>query len=437
MNQIKKTLLLLLIPAIILSAVCLHISAKNDDNTPISPALSVIASNLQMRKSGLVETSLYFSSDDFEEFMQVDNLKSLTITSLPSEFEGKLYLGNVPVIANQTIYKSDVDNLNFKPASSEVKEAAFRFYGNGTSCEASIKCSLYLLPEINTAPTISEDVSSEEKLTTLKNIMVYSKLHAEDAENDKIYFELTTEPTHGIVSFTDVNNGSFTYTPAIDYVGKDKFEYVVYDEYGNRSEKAWVEISVQKVSDDIFFSDMLRHEEHKSAVKAASYDIMTGKFIDGKYCFMPDSTPTKAEFICMALKATKIDVTSDAINTGFTDDSDIPSSLKKYVNYAVQTGIVSGTKTDNGVFFYPNSPITRAEAAVIINNIIKAKSDSSVNFSDSEEIPSWAQEDISALASLNIMNALSDGSYSPNSNITNSQAAKIFCNIFEMETADK
>ena len=203
--------------------------------------------------------------------------------------------------------------------------------------------------------------------------MVYSKLNAEDNENDEIFFEITTEPSHGIVNFTNKNTGNFTYTPAIDYIGKDKFEYVVYDEYGNRSDKTWVEISVEKNSNNIFFSDMLRHEEHKSAVKAAAYDIMSGKIIDGNYCFMPDSTPTKAEFISMALKAAKIDITTTTTNTGFADDSDIPSALKEYVSYAVNAGFVSGTKTDKGVFFYPNAPITRAEAAVMINNIINAK----------------------------------------------------------------
>ncbi|MBE6718121.1 MAG: S-layer homology domain-containing protein [Ruminococcaceae bacterium] len=436
MKQLKKLIFLLLLPTLFLSTLCMQISAEDYEKTPLSPALSIIACNLQMRKSGLTETSLYFSPDDFEDFMQVDNLKSLTITSLPSEFEGKLYLGNVPVISNQKIFKSDVNKLHFKPASNEVKEATFRFFGNGTSCETSIKCSLYLLSEINTAPTVSEDVSSKEKLTTLKNIMVYSTLHAEDAENDEIFFEITTEPTHGIVNFTNINTGSFTYTPAIDYVGKDKFEYVVYDTYGNRSEKAWVEIAVEKNSKDIFFSDMLRHEDHNFAVKAASYDIMTGKVVDGKYCFMPNNTPTKAEFLCMALKAAGLDHKINNGITGFDDDSDIPSSLKGYVNYAVSEGFITGTKTDKGVFFYPNSPITRAEAAVMINNIINAKSEKiELNFSDSSDIPSWAHEDVSILAALNIMNALSDGSYSPNSNITNAQAAKIFCNLVEFKAS--
>jgi len=163
---------------------------------------------------------------------------------------------------------------------------------------------------------------------------------------------------------------------------------------------------------------------------------MTGKVVDGKYCFMPNNTPTKAEFLCMALKAAGLDHKINNGITGFDDDSDIPSSLKGYVNYAVSEGFITGTKTDKGVFFYPNSPITRAEAAVMINNIINAKSEKiELNFSDSSDIPSWAHEDVSILAALNIMNALSDGSYSPNSNITNAQAAKIFCNLVEFKAS--
>ncbi len=434
MNQMKKIFFLLISVAVFIIPLCWNASAKQDSQTPVSPALSIIASDLQMRKSGLTNNALYLTSTDFEEFLGLENIKSVTINTLPSEFEGKLYLGNVPVIANQTVYKTDMNKLRFVPESADVSSATFRFSGNGISCETPIKCSLYLLPEINTAPVISEDVINSEKLTTQKNIMVYSTLHAEDSENDQMIFEVTTEAKHGIVSFTDSNKGSFTYTPASDYTGKDKFEYVVFDIYGNRSEKAWVEIVVEKNNDNIFYTDMLRREEHNDAVKASAYDIMSGKIIEGKLCFAPDSTPTKAEFLVMALKAAGLEDTLISVDTVFVDDSDIPTALKGYVAYAVQKGYISGTKKDQGVFFYPNSPITRAEAAVMINNIINAQCDKkSVVFSDSNDIPSWAQEDVATLAELNIMEALSDGRYSPNSNVTNAQAAKIFCNVFEMK----
>ena len=431
MKQLKA-LCILLFALVFISVFCGNVSAKQKDAPPLSPALSVITSNMQMKKSGLCDNNIYFTSKDFEDYLNVDCIGAVTITSLPSEFEGALYIGDTPVIANQTVNRTDLKELYFKPTSDQTKKTTFYFSSDGTSCESSVKCTLYLLEEINSAPTISQDTFGGQRLSTQKNIMVYSTLQAEDAENDTLSFEIKTETEHGIVSITDDKNGSFSYTPALDYTGKDRFEYFVYDEYGNRSDSAWVEIVVEKNEKSVFFTDMLRHKDHNDAVKAANYNIMSGVFVDGKLCFSPESTPTKAEFLAMALKASGSNGKVYVSNTGFDDDSDIPSNLKKYVAYAVNEGIISGTKTEQGVFFYPNSPITRAEAAVIVSNIINAESyKEKTNFKDLSDIPSWAEEDIMSLAEMNIMEALSDGSYMPNEYITNIQAAAVFCNVYE------
>lgn len=433
MKHIKNLIFILVLPIVIISLTCTKISAKQEINSPLSPALSVISYNLQMKKSGLVDTSLHFTAKDFEDFMLVDNLKSITITSLPSEFEGNLYLEDVPVISNQTIYNKDINKLHFIPTSSDISSSNFHFFGNGMSCESSIKCSLYFLPELNTSPTIVQNVNKGESLTTLKNIMMYSTLHAEDSENDQLFFEICTQPEHGIVSLSDASSGKFTYTPALNYVGKDKFEYVVYDAYGNRSNKAWVKINVEKNDDNAFFTDMLRHEDHNTAIKATKYKIMSGKIIDGKMCFSPDSTITKAEFITMAMKACGINSKKDVINTGFTDDNDIPISLKSYIAYAADAGYIQGTKTDEGVFFYPNAPITRAEAAVMISALINIDhNQNDITLNDISDIPSWAEKDVLTVVGLDIIDTLPDGNYSPNTNVTNALGANIFCNLYEI-----
>ncbi len=434
MKKFKKAIIFFAL-MLFVSSPYLYISAKKTTTTPVSPALSVIAEELNMKKSGLVNSTLHFKYQDFRDFLEVSKLDSITVNTLPSVFEGTIYLGNIPVIANQTIKKADMNKLSFVPASNDVLHASFRFSGNGISCESSVKCSLFLFNKLNTAPVVTQDVISTEKLTTKKNIMVYSTLSASDAENDELFFEVATEAKHGIVRFVDSKNGVFTYTPAFNYTGKDSFEFSVSDIYGNTSEKTVVEIKVEKNNSDTFYSDMISREEHLDAVKVDAYGIMSGQLVDGKMCFLPEHTPTKAEFLQMVMKSSGIDGNMIAVDTAFTDDSDIPLALKGYVSYAAGKGYIEGTKTENGVFFYPNSPITRAEAAVLINNIIKAEGNSTtVSFVDSDTIPSWAQEDIDTLAELKIMEALSDGSYSPNTNITNAQAAKIFCKIYEMKT---
>lgn len=248
MKHIKKFLYTLIFITFVFSAGCLKTYAKSNSDPLLSPALSVISHNLQMKKSGLIDTPVCFTHNDFKEFLNMDSLTTVTIASLPSEFEGKLYLGSVEVVADQSIRSSDINSLRFVPASPEIKSTTFRFYGNETCCETPIRCSLYLFPEVNTAPVLTQTVSSRQKLSTPKNMLLHSSVSAEDNENDSLSFEVVNLPTHGTVSFDSENLGSFTYIPAFDYVGKDKFEYIAIDEYGNRSEKASVEITVEKTS---------------------------------------------------------------------------------------------------------------------------------------------------------------------------------------------
>jgi hypothetical protein len=433
MKRQRKALFFILLAALLLTSFCITLSAKENE-APLSPALAVISSDVQMKKCGLSSSKMYFSKTDFDSFFNVEKVDSITISSLPSEFEGVLSLKDVPVIANQTVFRSDIKNLSFTPVSDDIKTASFHFRSDTSPIESSVACNMYFLPEINTAPTIIRDTISGDKLTTQKNIMLYSTLSAEDSEDDSLCFEIKTEAEHGIVCITDKESGGFTYTPASDYYGKDSFEYVAYDQYGNCSESAWIEIEIEKNPKDTFFNDMLRHQCHNSAAKAVNYNIMSGKLIDGKHCFLPNSTVTKAEFVAMALKASGDGGKIFVSDTGFDDDSDIPTNLKSYVAYAANTGIINGAKTDRGVFFYPNSPITRAEAAVIVSNILNAyEYGEKTVFNDLADIPSWAEKEIMTLAEMKIMTDVSEGNFLPNDNITNIQVAEMLCKVYELK----
>lgn len=433
MKHLKKLCIFILLPILLLPCFFISASAKRP-NELLSPALSVIAGGLQLRKCGLSGNEMSFSSTDFENFFNTSNIQSITVTSLPADYEACLYLADVPVIANQTIHKSDIDLLKLVPRSTNTPSSSFHFSCGALSVENSIECTAYFLPELNTPPTIITQTMGGQEISTMKNIMVYSSLEATDSENDFLTFEITTPAEHGIVSVLNKQSGEFSYTPALDYCGTDKFEYVVYDEYGNRSQSAWIEIQITDTEKSVFFHDMIGHSQHNDAVKATNYNIMSGTLVDGKSCFSPDYTPTKAEFVSMALKAGgnfgKIYVS----NTAFADDSDIPANLKGYVAYAANTGIISGTNTEQGVFFYPNSPITKAEAAVIISNILgKDGYQEKTVFNDLADIPSWAEDDIMTLAEMNVIQANKDGSILPNEYITNVSAASMLVKVFEIK----
>ena len=56
-----------------------------------------------------------------------------------------------------------------------------------------------------------------------------------------------------------------------------------------------------------------------------------------------------------------------AVSAGFADDSQIPAACYGYVALAQGLGMVEG---DGGGRFQPNAPATRAQAAVMLYNLM-------------------------------------------------------------------
>ena len=100
-----------------------------------------------------------------------------------------------------------------------------------------------------------------------------------------------------------------------------------------------------------------------------------------------------------------IEIENTTAKTVFTDDAEIPENLKGYVNTAVKLGIISGKLDKNGnPVFAPNEKITRAEAAVLLNNMSELeKPVLTPVFADSNTLPHWAEEAIYCLSYNGVM----------------------------------
>jgi hypothetical protein len=120
-----------------------------------------------------------------------------------------------------------------------------------------------------------------------------------------------------------------------------------------------------------------------------------------------------------------------ASSTPFADDINIPAHLKGYVSAAVNMGFINGVETENGVCFYPNSSITRAEAAVILSRMIDLPQPTvKPVFSDSDSIPSYATDAIHALNYAGILECIGNG-ISPTENLNRGQSAQILCALMD------
>ncbi len=414
-----------LIPLILaLSILALPTSAA------VSPGLDVIAaSDLRMTKNCLRSGSINFTADDFDAALGVKKLASVTVTSLPLVTEGRLMLGNLEVMKNQTISRKNLDNLRFVPNAStnaDVSECSFTFVGG----DYEVECTMFVLDELNFAPTVALSDKAVFECTTQRGISTWGRLSAYDPEGDSLSFEIVSYPKKGVIDLTR-DTGDYVYTPTAGYVGSDSFTYVAVDCYGNRSDEARVSLRVEKPACDVRYDDMDGHWAENAAIKMTAAGIMNGKSDNGVLCFDPNGGVSRLEFLVMAMQAADI-APYKAVDTGFYDDADIPSAFKGYVAAATARGIVSGIELDGLRCFCPNNAVTRAEAAVMLRSILSPDEPKiSAVFADSDSVPAWAESAMMALNAIGILSGTGDGYISPYATLTRAQTAQMLMKVMD------
>jgi hypothetical protein len=123
----------------------------------------------------------------------------------------------------------------------------------------------------NTKPGAKNDHAD-----TRKNTAVVINVLANDAAKsgvlDPATVTVVTPPAHGTTSVNTVT-GEVTYTPNLDFVGKDSFKYTVKDSFGQVSNVATVSITVEvlTVTKAIFTASSKKWQiSGKSTVKAGN-----------------------------------------------------------------------------------------------------------------------------------------------------------------------
>ena len=206
-------------------------------------------------------------------------------------------------------------------------------------------------------------VAQNLELCTYKNVTVSGKLSAFDSENDVVMYEITTPPVKGSVELCD--DGSFIYTPNKDKKGRDYFGYKALDAEGNRSQEATVIIKIEKQKKQVSYADMdgLAGEYYAAALSEAG--IFTGENICGRYCFYPERTVTRGEFVSMCIRASGEPIVCNVMSTGLSDDGSIPDWMKSYV----LASVMCGQEYENEVFDAEEG-IGRTEALLLLNNAL-------------------------------------------------------------------
>lgn len=396
---------------------------SSDATHDISSGLSVLANQSGMAKSAMVNEKMVFSEEDFKKSLNLSEIGYITLTSVPSIADGCLCIGDTVLSAGQSISGNDLDLLNFRAADGGLSESEFCFKVNG--CEYEMTCNMYFRTRENTAPVILDSDERLFSVSTHQSTMIYGRVRAHDRDGDDIRYEIVTYARCGVIEL-DPLTGEYTYTPMGNFYGEDSFEYVAVDKYGEYSASRKVSVTVERRETDVYFADMQGNRAHHAALTMMENGIMDGETVGGSTYFMPDKSVSRVDFIFAVMNSLGMCEVEHVFDTGFDDDSQIPEQMKGFVKKARDMGIMDGNVTESGEYlFEPNREITRAEAAVILNNIVKGSAPIvKPTFTDRDEIPAFASD---AIYTLNHLGMLPDerGEISPNKSLTRGALAEM------------
>lgn len=266
-----------------------------------------------------------------------------------------------------------------------------------------------------------------QTLTTYKNLPVSGQFSATDPEGDLLRFQITSQPARGSVTLSDDVTGEFLYTPYDRKTGADSFTYVAIDAEGNVSSPTTVKDSIEKAKNAVNYVDLEGSGVAALAQRLADAGVFLGMEINGNSYFQPDEVVSRSEFLAMAMTACDCDLLTDVTTTGFADDDAIQTWAKAYCATALRDGYISGTRNEEGqVIFDPDSAISSAEAAVILDHILSLTNASQEVFAcDTEAVPAWAVQSVVNLTSCGIPCSVS------NSPLTRAEAAEMLCKTMD------
>ena len=243
---------------------------------------------------------------------------------------------------------------------------------------------------------IAEDFAVE----TYKNLPNQGKLKVSDPEGQALTYTLMRQPKRGEVTLNE--DGSFTYTPKKNKVGIDSFTYSATDPAGNVSREATVTVQILKPTDSKQYTDTVGQPCRFAAEWMRNTGLFVGEKIGNQECFHPEKNVTRGEFLAMVIKTLDIpleEVSYDAI------PEETPTWLKPYLAAAMRSGLTAGWPESESGSFEMDAPITGAEAAVMLQNVLDLtisqdtlETEQVSAQLDAEDVPAWAAVSLTAMA---------------------------------------
>lgn len=342
------------------------------------------------------EAQFCFSADDFG---LTEQDTGVFFTSVPTSAAAKIYYGDRQLRAGDAVPRESLNELVLKTACKQGATTSLSFCTvNGSTAGERSSLKFSIMPRKNEPPKASDGT-----LETYRNIANSGSLDVSDPENDPMTYQIVTEPKRGTVELH--KDGTFTYTPDENKVGKDSFTYTATDDSGQVSQPAKVSVEIKKPSDKQTYADMAGDSDAFAAMWLKEEGLFRGTTIGANLCFEPETSVTRGEFLVMTMKLVGAEAAQDAIHSGFADEEATPAWMQPYIVSALSNGMISGTSYENGMEFRSADYLTHAEAAVMLQNILQLPGQSAQavgSFDENSTVPAWAEKAVAVLSSAGI-----------------------------------
>ena len=363
-------------------------------------ALFVLAGSMTLPVAAQVRTvdptaQFCFSQDDFTSAAA----DGIFLTSVPQETLATVRYGSRVLKAGDALPTEALGDLTLEAKCVTAQEVTIGYCTLSDGVLSGVQeLKLSILPKEDQPPT-AEDGSLE----TYKNIAGSGTLSAADPEGKPLTYNLVKEPKRGSVELHE--DGTFTYTPDKNKVGKDSFTYTVTDSGGNTSEEAKISIEIRKPTDKATYADMDGDPDAFYAMWLKEAGLFTGATVGGNLCFEPEKTVSRGEFLVMVMKLVDAQSDETGLTSGFSDEAATPVWLQPYIVSALGSGMISGVSSEDGVVFRPEAALSRAEAAVMLQNVLQLPAPTAKTVfseTDAAAVPAWAADATAALSAAGI-----------------------------------
>ena len=273
-----------------------------------------------------------FTVEDFSPTQEP--LAGICITSLPDGAAGTVMLGNRILRPGDILAADQVEKMTFHPLRTQQDQVAqvsyLPIYENRV--DQTEVLTLSIRGKEDKAP-IAEDSAIE----TYKNLPNEGKLTVSDPEGEGLTYSLIRSPKRGTVELKE--DGTFLYTPKKNKVGVDSFTFTATDPAGNVSREATVTVQILKPTDARQYTDTAGLDCRFEAEWLRNTGLFVGETISGQACFFPDKQVSRGQFMAMLVQS--LNIPTEAVDAQAMPEN-IPDWLKPYLAAAMRAGLLSG-----------------------------------------------------------------------------------------------